>query len=418
MRFLPPALLIALAPNLALAQSGALKSAVRKTRAQADRALERGAVDEAAASYQKLLFAGFRKVGPRYRKLRRKQVRQLLGEAKEAFKVANRERGLTLLRRAYVVDPSARSVRAAFKKQGLTRFRGRFLSKAQIAAAKEADKKRGRERLAEIGLRNPQEFTILRRGVFRFYTNIDVRQARGVLKQMTAAVQTHYRKYCQVMQMAGIRYPEQGLDVVLFKDERGYLQHVKRSGTAGLYDPNKGVGYFFAGSGGFNFPTMLHEMTHQLNHKVLNAMSVTPWFEEGIAEYFGSGVLSRGGRRIQLGRPDAGRMSDFRSLLLAKPCQVTPLARFLSHERAELSSGYYAQSWAVVQYLMTGPVQGRLIVFDMILAAKQKQSKTRFATLGVAEMKKILGSYGMTLERFEQRYLAFHRGKGGSSRTR
>ena len=101
---------------------------------------------------------------------------------------------------------------------------------------------------------------------------------------------------------------------------------------------------------------------------------MTAWFEEGIAEYFGAGLLKNNGRTIVLGVPDRYRMSTFKDMLIGKTNAVIPPERFINMKGAELTGQYYAQSWAFTHYLLEGLPTGRLIIFEYQRSRKGKFS--------------------------------------------
>lgn len=393
------------APTLAFA-GGPLETVQRA----AKRAEKAGDQEAAERAYARLAFAGSRSALKKLRALQSERAEPLFEEAASLAKSDDAEAALEALARAAQIAPHDAQVAKLYKKLDHTFVGGRWIPADRAEAAREEDARLGETRRAALGL--SEAFVIIREGPFRFYTDIDMRYGRSVLEQMFASIQTHYAEYLRVMEPLGVRYPAGGLDVVLFQHESDYLKHTGVPGSAGVYFPSKGAGFFFAGSQGFNFPTMLHEMTHQLNHKVLGTVRPTPWFEEGIAEYFGAGLLSAGGRRIKLGVPDRGRMSDFRGMQLAG--QTYPLASYFAAS-AQLSGAYYAQAWALTYFLMEGSPVGRLIAFDLIAASK---AKVQGSTLSRAEVERVLADHGLTVDALEQAYLAFHRGeKAGAAST-
>lgn len=401
-----PVLIAALlfAPSLALA-----RSPLETIKREAKRAEKAGDQEAAERAYARLAFAGSRSA---LKKLRALQSERATPSFEEAADLARRdaEAALAALVRAAEIAPHDARVAKLYKKLDHTFVGGRWVPADRAEAARKEDARLGATRRAALGL--GEAFSIIREGPFRFYTDIDMKYGRSVLEQMFTAIQAHYVEYLRVMEPLGVRYPAEGLDVVLFQRESDYLKHTGVPGSAGVYFPSKGAGFFFAGSAGFNFPTMLHEMTHQLNHKVLGAVRATPWFEEGIAEYFGAGLLSAGCRRIQLGVPERGRMSDFRGMQLAG--RTYPLAQYFGAS-AQLSGAYYAQAWALTYFLMEGSPVGRLIVFDLIASSKAKGQNV---TLSDAEVERVLAEHGLTVDALERAYLAFHRGeKAGAAST-
>ena len=374
---------------------------------QANVAYQADDLEAALDGYRRILFADPRssKARKRVKEIQRKLAGRLVDEAEELWE-EDPGRALGQLRRASASDRKARIVKAAFKKRGYTWYQGEWRTEEEIKRFEKTDAMRREQRRKEIGL--PENMKIIRRGVFRFYTDLDLKAAKSVLTQMMDSMDTHYRKYLEVMGVFDLRYPTEGLDVVLFTTREDYIKHTRSQGTAGVYFPGRGVGFFFRGSRGFNFPTMLHEMTHQLNDKVLGAIGISGWFEEGIAEYFGAGYLTQAGRKVALGRVDASRKASFKGMVVGG--RTMPLKDFLSRRRAELSGQFYAQSWAFAHYLMEGPMPGRLILYDFISRGKKgRQQGAERGVIDAREFEAILNRYEMSLAELEKRFIDYHR---------
>ncbi len=395
---------LAIAALLATASTALAQTTVTTVRARAKRSAQSGEVERALADYARLAFAGDRGARRELGKLHMQQVKDLISAAKgEATPGA-----VELLQRAHALDPFSgklrRKLRSPFAKHDYTYAFGRYRAEAEAKQLEEQRRHALDARRDELGL--PTSFAGIQRGPFRFYTDVDPKYGKRVVGQMLAAIEAHLVRYVEVMGPLGLTHASD-LDVVLFNKEGDYLAHTKASGSAGVYIPSQGCGYFFAGTAGFDFPPLLHEKTHQLNDKLLKAGVASPWFEEGIAEYFGAGELKRGCQQLQVGRPERSRLSTFRGMVTGYQGSVTPLRSFLAARQAELSGSYYAQAWALTQFLMEGGLpQGRMIVYDLIKTAQA--SGQRQARLSDDTMREILGRYGWTIEALEKAYLAYH----------
>jgi hypothetical protein len=401
------ALPLAVVMALLVTSSAFAQHTTTTVRARAKQAWKDGDLEAAAKDFRRLAFAGDRGALKKLRAKQKKDVKALVAKAKRAD---SRAAAVELLQQAHAIDPFSKTIRRALKspfaKQKYVFVGGAYVPKEEAKTLKSGRREKVESRREALGL--SKSFTAIRRGPFRFYTDMDMRYGKKVVDQMLAAIDAHLARYVEVMSPVGLRYPSEGLDVVLFNKEKDYLAHTKASGSAGVYIPRQGAGYFFAGSHGFDFPTMLHEMTHQLNDKVLKAGVASPWFEEGIAEYFGAGELTSHCRQLKLGRPERYRLATFRGMLTGSDGHVIPLKPFLGAKTAELSGSYYAQAWALTQFLMEGGLpQGRFIIFDMIMAAKE--SGLRQARLTGKSVDKILGTYGWDVPSLERTYLAYHR---------
>ncbi|NET37446.1 MAG: DUF1570 domain-containing protein, partial [Cyanothece sp. SIO1E1] len=201
------------------------------------------------------------------------------------------------------------------------------------------------------------------------------------------------------------------LEILYFLKKSDYMRMTRMKGSAGVYIPEFRAGFFFK-DGGINFPTMIHEMTHQYNHKLLQCVS-HGWFEEGSAEYFGAGYLSKGGKQMKLGLPDVNRMTKFGNMAkgAAGEPEPEPLRTFHVRE-AELTGEFYAQSWALVHFLMEVHPRGRWVLFDYVahLTGLAKQLEMDNAD-GVCTLEHALRLNGLTLSEFEKDFLAHYSGK-------
>ncbi len=344
-------------------------------REAAKRADEAGVLEEAEFLYYKLYFVDRtnEKVRTKLKAVQKRRSAELLAAA-AARGPAEAAKAVELLRQAHRVDPRNPAVKSAFEKRGLEWFAGEWRTEAEIHVYKETDAARGEQRRRELRL-DPR-FKVIRREPFRFFTDVDLAQGKSVLEQMMTSIQSHYRVYCEVMEPFGLRYPVEGLDVVLMTSEREYVALTNVEGSAGVYIPDNQAGYFYKRSG-YDFGTMLHEMTHQLNDKVLGALRLSGWFEEGISEYFGAGYLTQLGARLELGRTDGARLGRFQTAVKGFAGTVHALPKFLDMPYAELTDAFYNQAWATAHYLMEVHPLGRQILYDFI--ARGKGERTRAA---------------------------------------
>ncbi|MFA5908976.1 MAG: hypothetical protein WC815_09395 [Vicinamibacterales bacterium] len=98
------------------------------------------------------------------------------------------------------------------------------------------------------------------------------------------------------------------------------------------------------------FPLLLHEYVHLLT--AAHVPQAPAWLDEGLSEFWGALVLD--GQRIVIGRPPA------RHLNLLRTRTWLPLDDMRQHQRGKLAadqaraSMFYAQSWAIVHYLLLG----------------------------------------------------------------
>lgn len=163
-------------------------------------------------------------------------------------------------------------------------------------------------------------------------------------------------------------YPQLKLDngrptqIVIFKDAASYSAYLPKrpddspdEGVAGYFQSGEDINYitFAAAAGGENpFSTAVHEYVHSIIDSNFDGPNLPPWLNEGLAEYFET-VHVEGGKSITVG----GQQNDHLRLLRRSGPQ--PLSDLFAVDAAALRTmstdrrrSFYAQSWAVVHFLM------------------------------------------------------------------
>lgn len=400
---------VLIASQLALSGGSALAAgSIKETLKKAQAAEKAGDLETAEYHYRKTWFVrpGSSRVRSSLKKLTRARAEKFLTDAlalEEAYKYSK----VDLLRAAYALDPKNKKIVAEMEKLGFVLIAGTF-HEGEIVGLAPASAKDDEVTRRRAELRLTPTFQMIRRGPFRFFTNVDVKQAKAVINQMINSNLSHYREYCRVMAPFGLNENVDTIDLVLFNTKEEYHRHVRMPGSAGVYMPSLGAGFFYR-DGGYDFATMLHEMTHQLNHKVLGAFN-HGWYEEGISEYFGAASMSQGGKRMKLGIPEGHRYGVFKNMVRnhGGTGGYTPLSQFSRQQRAQLTSEYYAQAWALTFYLMEYHPKGRLILFDYVAATSGLAQKLGMNE-ATADLEVILKAYGLTLAEFEAGFLRHYR---------
>jgi tetratricopeptide (TPR) repeat protein len=150
--------------------------------------------------------------------------------------------------------------------------------------------------------------------------------------------------------------------VVVFKNDGAYkpfkpVVDGKISDVAGYFQPGEDVNYITLTpprGGEDPFQTIYHEYVHLLLENTLGRSSVPAWFNEGLAEYYSTFDIVDG-RKVWLGKLDEGH------LLLLRQTKLNPLQTLFSldhyslhRNKREAKGLFYAQSWALVHYLILG----------------------------------------------------------------
>jgi tetratricopeptide (TPR) repeat protein len=160
--------------------------------------------------------------------------------------------------------------------------------------------------------------------------------------------------------------------VIVFRDQRAYEPYQPRfNGKAvkvgGYFLPSRDVNYITltASTGRDDFRTVYHEYTHLLLQRL--AANLSPWFNEGLAEYFSTFEVAGNAAKFGLlidGHLDLlsrGRMP------LSELFAVTRDSK--TYNEGNRRSVFYAQSWLLVHYAF-GERRDRwsqLVVFETLV---------------------------------------------------
>ena len=135
------------------------------------------------------------------------------------------------------------------------------------------------------------------------------------------------------------------------------------------------VSGFFLGGRERNFIVLSADMEtprviyHEYVHRLMadNLASLPPWFQEGFAECFSTLEIEGGDRKIRMGRAIAEHvelLNTQRFMPLAELFAVTPESS--QYNEAEKQGLFYAESWALVHYMMLGGQERRNKFFEFL----------------------------------------------------
>ena len=146
--------------------------------------------------------------------------------------------------------------------------------------------------------------------------------------------------------------------VIVFKNDESYRPFKLNANTSGFFQPGPDVNYITLeltsdlNSEQDPFSIILHEYTHLL---VRNTSGNVPtWFNEGLAEYYSNFSITSD-QKVVVGRPIAGHvylLRDSKMLPLRTLFQVDSKSPY--YNERDKQSIFYAESWALVHYLMLG----------------------------------------------------------------
>jgi tetratricopeptide (TPR) repeat protein len=177
--------------------------------------------------------------------------------------------------------------------------------------------------------------------------------------------------------------------VIVFKNDGAYkpfkpVADGKTVEVSGYFMPGDDVNYITLTperAGGVENPygTIYHEYTHLLVNNSTGAGEVPAWFNEGLAEYYSTFAIEDD-RKVYL-----GRLVDYH-LRLLRDQKPIPLAQLfavthysLERNKHDVRSLFYAESWALVHYLILGNNGKRLPQLGEFLALTKKGVPTEEA---------------------------------------
>lgn len=156
--------------------------------------------------------------------------------------------------------------------------------------------------------------------------------------------------------------------VIVFKSDSSYKQFKpladgKMVAVAGYFQPGSDVNYITLTTenrGPNPYSTIFHEYVHLLVNNTLGKTSVPPWFNEGIAEYYSTFDIEDD-RKVYLGNPIGYHLE------LLRTTQLLPLDKLfavdyysLERNKHDARGVFYAQSWALIHFLIQGNEGKRL----------------------------------------------------------
>jgi tetratricopeptide (TPR) repeat protein len=172
--------------------------------------------------------------------------------------------------------------------------------------------------------------------------------------------------------------------VVVFKSDGSYkpfkpVADGKTVAVAGYFQPGEDVNYITLTTerGAENpYSTIYHEYVHLLVNNSLGRGAAPAWFNEGLAEYYSTFAIEDD-RKVYL-----GRLVDYHLLRLRQQ-RLLPLAQLfavdhhsLERNKHDVRSLFYAQSWALVHYLILANDGKRLPQLGEFLALTQRGVET------------------------------------------
>ncbi len=142
--------------------------------------------------------------------------------------------------------------------------------------------------------------------------------------------------------------------VIVFKSDSSYRPFKPNANTAGYFQPGPDVNYITLKTEVNDTQNPFNVIFHEYTHLLINNTNgnVPTWFNEGLAEYYSTFSITDD-RKVVLGKPIANHV------YLLRQSKMLPLRTLFKvdqrspyYNEREKQSIFYAQSWALMHYLI------------------------------------------------------------------
>jgi hypothetical protein len=171
-------------------------------------------------------------------------------------------------------------------------------------------------------------------------------------------------------------------------------------GVGGFYMPSNGNLCAYHGTFGLTattFNVLAHEGTHQFQGKVLSSFENTPmWLIEGLAVYFGDGAQITPSGALVSERIPRDRLLHIQEKI--KAGKHEHLERLVALDRRHFSGSHYADSWALVHFLVNSGKKGQ----DLLSAYWNLAHDTK---IELSHFEQLAQVHSGSIEALEEKYL-------------
>lgn len=235
----------------------------------------------------------------------------------------------------------------------------------------------------------------------------DLRRVAGRLEQFREAIGILFPKAVVVASVP--------TTVIVFRSQKDYdpfkpLYKGKPKEIDGYFLPGPTANYVtMTAAGEERFGVIYHEYVHLLVNHTLQEAPL--WFNEGLADYYSTFQVTGGGKQAALGRLHSEHVLLLRQQWLPLPALVGIGHDSPYYNEAEKMSVFYAESWALVHYLLLGR-EGRYakgigaFLTELDKGASLDEACTRAFSIGAATLERELRRY-VEGERFLQTVVTF-----------
>ncbi len=193
--------------------------------------------------------------------------------------------------------------------------------------------------------------------------------------------------------------------VVVFKSGNAYKPFKPKRADgkidnfiAGYFQPGEDVNYITLSTEGEDaetYGTIFHEYVHFIIDTNFGKSEVPPWFNEGLAEYYQTFAIEED-QKVKLGLPQSGHLQLLQQNKLIPLDTLFKISNYALHQNANHSrSIFYAQSWALIHYLLQSGKNeglGKFLTFAMKDVPAERAFQDAFG-MSYAQMEKELKKY-------------------------
>jgi predicted Zn-dependent protease len=151
-------------------------------------------------------------------------------------------------------------------------------------------------------------------------------------------------------------------NVVVFKSDASYKPFKPKRANgkidnfvAGYFQPGEDVNYITLSTDGEDadtYGTIFHEYVHFVLDVNFGKSDVPPWFNEGLAEYYQTFEIEED-QKVKLGLPQGGHLALLQQTKLIPLDTLFKISNYSLQQNGNHSrSIFYAQSWALIHYLI------------------------------------------------------------------
>jgi tetratricopeptide (TPR) repeat protein len=194
-------------------------------------------------------------------------------------------------------------------------------------------------------------------------------------------------------------------NVVVFKNSSAYKPFKPKRADgktdefiAGYFQPGEDVNYITLSTerdDAETYGTIFHEYVHFIVNTNFGKSEVPPWFNEGLAEYYQTFEIEKD-QEVKLGLPQSNHLALLQQNKLVPLETLFKISNYALHQNANHSrSIFYAQSWALIHYLIQNKKSeglGKFLNLTMNGVAAEKAFQEAFQT-NYAQMEKDLRKY-------------------------